>query len=208
MKLIDITVLIDTGGVSEGERFKDALATVKDAVAQLHWPEGGQKFTINPSSGRSTGQANGVKPIKQGFCLLMSAQGWGLEWRYRPGDDAHPSFRPGAYDCSRDLGDGEGVFVVEWETGNISSSHRALNKMALGLIQGWLSAGILVLPSRNFYRYLTDRVGNFREIEGYFPLWRGLNVERGYLAVIEVEHDATDEAVPQIKKGTDGRALV
>jgi hypothetical protein len=57
------------------------------------------------------------------------------------------------------------------------------------------------------YRYLTDRVGNFAELEPYFALWRSLPVTEGLLLVIAVEHDAVSRTVPRIPKGTDGRAL-
>jgi Restriction endonuclease BamHI len=57
------------------------------------------------------------------------------------------------------------------------------------------------------YQWLTDRVGNYREIEPYFPVWQNLQVDEGVLMVIEVEHDGTSNQVPFIPKGTDGRAL-
>jgi hypothetical protein len=98
-------------------------------------------------------------------------------------------------------------FAVEWETGNISSSHRALNKMAVGLIEKVIEGGILILPSRDMYYFLTDRVGNFSELEPYFPVWKNLNISEGVLAIIEIEHDAISMEVSPIKKGTDGRAL-
>lgn len=94
------------------------------------------------------------------------------------------------------------------ETGNISSSHRALNKMAVGILKGILVGGVLVLPTRKMYKYLTDRIGNFSEIEPYFPLWESLDVKEGYLAVIAIEHDGVSKNVPRIPKGTDGRALL
>jgi hypothetical protein len=100
-----------------------------------------------------------------------------------------------------------GLFGVEWETGNISSSHRAMNKMALAIINQVLVGGILILPTRGMYRYLTDRVGNFPELAPYFPLWRSLRVTKGFLAVVAVEHDAASKHVPRIPKGTNGRAL-
>jgi hypothetical protein len=99
-------------------------------------------------------------------------------------------------------------FAVEWETGNIASSHRAMNKMALTLKQGRIAGGVLVLPSRALYRYLTDRMGNYEELEPYFGLYTDLEVDRGYLGVVVVEHDAVSADVPKIRKGTDGRALV
>ena len=63
-------------------------------------------------------------------------------------------------------------------------------------------------PTRAMYRYLTDRVGNYPEIEPYFPLWRALRIEEGLLAVIAIEHDAVSKSVARIPKGTDGRALL
>ncbi len=97
--------------------------------------------------------------------------------------------------------------AIEWETGNISSTHRALNKMALGLVKNILSAGVLVLPSRELYRYLTDRIGNFDEIEPYIELWKSLNLNSGILIIIVIEHDEESIEVKKIPKGTDGRAL-
>lgn len=80
--------------------------------------------------------------------------------------------------------------------------------MALGIKKGILKGGVLILPTRRLYSYLTDRVGNYEEIEPYFDLWRSVACADGILAVIAVEHDATSNKVPRIKKGTDGRALI
>ena len=99
------------------------------------------------------------------------------------------------------------LFMVEWETGNISSSHRAMNKLAIGLVDGAVSAGVLVLPTKNFAKYLTDRIGNTYDLQPYFQLWSNVVVKRGYLGVIAVEHDAASLKVDPIRKGTDGRAL-
>jgi hypothetical protein len=99
------------------------------------------------------------------------------------------------------------LFCVEWETGNISSSHRAINKMALGILKKILIGGALIVPTREMYNYLTDRVGNLRELQPYFPLWKAFHVDEGFLVVIAIEHDAVSKDVPRIKKGTDGRAL-
>lgn len=115
------------------------------------------------------------------------------------------------FDAHLDLGDsGTPPFAVEWETGNISSSHRAISRIALGMLEDRIAGGILVVPSGSLYRYLTDRVGNYRELEPYFPLWRLWEAFTSfwYLAVIAVEHDETSPSVPRISKGTDGRALL
>ncbi len=80
--------------------------------------------------------------------------------------------------------------------------------MALGIIKGILLGGILILPTRELYQYLTDRIGNFRELAPYFPMWKALHCDEGFLAVIAVEHDGASTEVPRIRKGTNGRALV
>lgn len=103
---------------------------------------------------------------------------------------------------------GDRLFALEWETGNISSTHRALNKMTLGLLKGLLIGGVLIVPTRAMYKYLTDRVGNYPEIEPYFPLGRALRIDEGLLAVFAIEHDAVSKSAPRIPKGTDGRALL
>ena len=99
------------------------------------------------------------------------------------------------------------LFCVEWKTGNISLSHRSVNKMALGIMKKALIGGALILPTREMYQYFTDHIGNFRELSLYFPLWKSLNIEEGLLLIIAIEHDAVSDKAPRIPKGTDGRAL-
>ena len=112
--------------------------------------------------------------------------------------------KPGDLDVCKKIEDQ--LFVVEWETGNISSSHRALNKMSLLLLKGHIIGGILVVPNRRMYSYLTDRIGNYEELKPYFDLWRSIGIGRGYLEVIAIEHDGLSDEAPIIEKGRDGRA--
>jgi len=49
-------------------------------------------------------------------------------------------------------------------------------------------------------------MSGYNELEPYFPMWKAINCENGYLGVIAVEHDGTSMNVPRIPKGTDGRA--
>jgi len=112
------------------------------------------------------------------------------------------------FDAVRELevnGESE-LSVVEWETGNISSSHRSLNRITLGLVTGIITAGIVILPTREMYQYLTDRVGNYPELEPYFVIWESLSsaIENGIIEVIAVEHDATSDDVPLTGKLKDG----
>lgn len=132
---------------------------------------------------------------------LQENFGWQLETKI-----TYATRSPGRVDATKRLnGD---LFALEWETGNISSSHRAVNKLVLGLLRKVFLGTALVLPSRKLYPYLTDRIGNYEELEPYFDVWRSVNINEGFLAIFVVEHDTVDSSVPQITKGTDGRALI
>ena len=144
---------------------------------------------------------NGVGPIKIGLMEELNQQGWKREHRV----DIAEGFRLGKVDAVLDTSDGP--VALEWETGNISSSHRALNKMALGPLKGTLACGILVVPSRKLYHFLTDRIGNWNELEPYLDLWKSVPCENGILEIAVIEHDAESTSVPRIPKATDGRAL-
>lgn len=169
---------------------------IKDAIHCVVWPVGSGVFRIYPQSGKNRGEGNGVKPIKTAFISHLVSRGWVPEHETF---DAHYSFPGGS----------PAPFAVEWETGNVSSSHRAINRMARGMVEGRISGGVLVLPTRNLAQYLTDRIGNAEELEGYEPLWArwmDLGGAVPYLGLVGIEHDATDPSVPRIPKGTDGRA--
>ena len=196
MKLLRTEFLIRNGPFVESPAYSLVFDTIYKAIDSVKWPDSSTKFTIFPGK-----NANGVKPIKELCVSYLNAHDWELEKNM----DLGSRVSPGPVDAVLSI-DNYGDFAFEWETGNISSSHRALNKMALGLITKTLIGGVLVVPSRNLYYHLTDRIGNFAEIEPYFPIWKNLNLE-GVLAVIEVEYDDISESVPKIYKGTDGRAL-
>jgi len=201
MKIIKVERLIDAGGFSKTKEWEMIYDHIGNAIRSVEWPPGSGSFTIYPESGKKRGKGNGVKPIKDACMLHLESLGWTLE---KPFDIA-TARRPGKIDACFSVGGR--FFAVEWETGNISSSHRALNKMVIGMLTRMLLGGVLILPTREMYKYLTDRVGNLQELEPYFPLWRSIRVGEGLLAVIAVEHDAVSTSVPRIPKGTDGRAL-
>ncbi|HEX9758549.1 MAG TPA: hypothetical protein VGB26_12260 [Nitrospiria bacterium] len=203
MKIIKTEYLIKAGSFPKSQAWETIYREIQKAIKAITWPRGSKSFTIYPESGKKRGKGNGVKPLKDAFCFSLSKKGWNLETRLPIGVRKYP----GPIDATKQLGENQ-FFAVEWETGNISSSHRALNKMALGIKNGMLKGGTLVLPTRGLYKYLTDRVGNIDEIEPYFELWSSMPFKDGILAVISVEHDATSLEVPRIKKGTDGRALI
>ena len=193
MKILRHEVLINKGDFPGKVQL---LKEVDAAISKVVWPVGSNKFSINP-----TPKGNGVKPIKNACMAHLKSEGWELEKRIQLLTD----LRPGPLDAAKTVTNNQ-TFALEWETGNISSSHRAMNKMAAGMLERKLVGGILVLPSRDMYKYLTDRVGNFQEISPYFNLYKNLNLQSGYLAVIEIQHDDVDSNVPLIPKGTDGMA--
>ncbi|NML15485.1 restriction endonuclease [Azohydromonas caseinilytica] len=196
MRLVNVRHLLHRGTFASSVEATRIDTDIQNGIQRVCWPAGSGSFTL-----LNTPDGNGVKPIKNDFIAHLQEQGWQVEQRMRIAS----RIRPGKVDAVHRLQDGR-HFAVEWETGNISSSHRALNKMAVGLLDGCLAGGALVLPSRQMYTYLTDRTGNYSEIEPYFPMWESLVVE-GVLSVYVVEYDALSSTAPAIPKGTDGRAL-
>jgi hypothetical protein len=201
MKIVISERLIDAGSFSGTNDWKIIEEQIIKAIKAIEWPPGSGSFTLFDQSGKKRGQGSGVKPIKDTCMNHLKSLGWSLE---TPLPIAVLK-KPGKMDATYPVG--KRLFCVEWETGNISSSHRALNKMALGILKGVLIGGALILPTRVMYKYLTDRVGNFPELEPYFPLWKALKVDEGLLIVIAIEHDAVSQSVPRIPKGTNGRAV-
>ena len=201
MKIVREVKLIGCGKFANSEEWKKARRKLRAAIKKVEWPKGSGKFTIYAQSGKKRGEGNGVTPIKGGLMIDLEKQGYRLE-------------SPAVLTANRRFGKFDAVFdtkygpaVVEWETGNISSSHRSLNKMALFLLEGKIAAGTLIVPSREMYKYLTDRVGNMQELEPYLEMWKALPCKEGVLEIVVIEHDAASLNVPRIAKGTDGRAL-
>ncbi|ALF53312.1 BamHI restriction endonuclease [Nostoc piscinale CENA21] len=197
MKIVQEVSLISIGSFEESSDWAIIRSEIRDAIALIVHPTGTSSFTINPKK-----HGNGVKPIKEACMIALRDRfGWRLE---APINYATKS--PGKVDATKVIDNY--FFALEWETGNISSSHRAVNKMVLGLIRGVFLGAALVLPSRKLYPYLTDRIGNYEELEPYFDVWRSVQLQEGFLAIFVIEHDQLDSNVPTLTKGTDGRALV
>jgi hypothetical protein len=201
MMIVRTEVLIDAGDVGKLPEWQARYEEICDAIRAIEWPPVSGSFTLYDQSGKKTSEGSGVKPIKDACMAQLQRYGWKLETRL----DVAIVTKPGPVDATCEV-NGK-LLCVEWETGNISSSHRALNKMCLGMQTNVLIGGVLILPTRKMYRYLTDRVGNYDEIEPYFPFWRSVPMKQGMLAVIAIEHDGVSLNVPRIRKGTDGRAV-
>ena len=202
MKIVETHDIFSAGSFSDSREWQVACQQVKDAICSTDWPHGSGKFTIYPQSGKKRGEGNGVVPIKIPCIASLERSGWMTE-RLPPLDKG--VIHPGDLDA---LYKGESGYIgFEWETGNISSSHRAINKLLLTMQLGGLIGGFLVVPSNNLKVYLTDRIGNIGELRPYISLWSSIPIKEGVLRIEVVEHDATSLDVPKIPKGTDGRAL-
>jgi hypothetical protein len=207
MKILRVDTLISRGEFSASAEWQTIRAGVLEAVESVDWPPGSGKFTIYPERGKERGKGNGVKPIKNEAVRRLQALGWQAEYPWPVGEREKEGGReqPGKLDAV--YKSTAGLIGFEWETGNISSSHRALNKMCLGLVLNATIGGILVVPSRKLYVWLTDRIGNVSELMPYYPFWSATSCDAGILEIIVIEQDAESLDVPKIPKGKDGRAV-
>lgn len=212
MRIVEAVDITKAGAFPRTPTWRRALRDVEGAIASVDWPPGSGSFSLNPDpaidrQGRPDRHPNGVVPIKLPLIRHLASQGWEAE--------SLPTLpeSPEGGDVLR-TGDLDGLLRdrnrwvgFEWETGNVSSTHRAVNKLLHGITRGTLNGGILVLAVRATQRYLTDRVGNFEEIAPYFEFWGRYPVPDGALRVYGIGHDALDSSVPHIPKSTAGRAL-
>jgi hypothetical protein len=201
MKIVKVYTLKSRGEYASSDHWKTTRDHIHQAIRQCEWPVGSGSFTIYPESGKERGQGNGVKPIRDKFVESLRAREWTIEGRAKSALDE----RLGDFDAL--IVGPEGPIAIEWETGNVSSSHRSMNKLTLLLKTEVISAGILVVPSRKLYVYLTDRIGNINELKPYLALWKSVPCRKGVLEIVVIEQDGTSTGVPRIPKGTDGRAL-
>jgi hypothetical protein len=202
VKIVETYDVLSVGQFPHSDEWRNACAQVEEAILLTDWPHGSGRFTIYPESGKKRGEGNGVVPIKEP-CLQRLKQ---LNWLTEklpplPRGVINPGDLDAVYDCKA------GFIGFEWETGNISSSHRAINKLLLTMQMGGLLGGFLVVPSDKLKIYLTDRIGNIGELRPYLSLWGSIPIKEGALRIVVVEHDETSFEVPRIPKGTDGRAL-
>lgn len=156
---------------------------------------------------------NSVTPIKAGLIkLLHDNYQWETEHHLQVLRDNVPS---SSDDSKRKRGQGGGIDVykefdfqgymfrvgIEFETGNVASVHRSLNKLSMGIQSRELDLIFLILPIFNLAQYLTDRVANYEEIEAYFPLFS----EKPFIALgFEAENYSPE--FPIFEKGKDGNS--
>jgi hypothetical protein len=239
VKVIRTVVVLDKGNVIDSSEWAKIHITYTGAIKSMAYPPHTKNFTLRKRTrkltptGKPTNQwnRNGVTPIKELFLEEMRNRDWHLEeplslkdFATKNRDNAEEIFveypskakitEPlhsivGDIDCYFKISDSWRA-VIEWETGNISSSHRSMNKLCLALMAGQVEVAVLIVPSREMYPHLTDRIGNWMELSPYLHFWKkaGTFVERGLLAVTVVEHDllTDDPKVPYIGQGKDGRS--
>lgn len=195
MKIISHVTLVSKGNFKNSDEYKTILSELRTAINSVSWGDQNE-FIIFPEK-----KGNGVSPIKINFMMSLRLDGWKPEQKI----GLLRGKRPGKVDVLKRL-DG-GLIVAEWETGNISSSHRALNKIAVGIIQKTVLAGFLIVPHKELSQYLTDRIGNFEELVPYFPLYSHLEFEEGLIEIFGISYDKVSDKVVRIPKGKDGNAI-
>ncbi|OGP87429.1 MAG: hypothetical protein A2156_13415 [Deltaproteobacteria bacterium RBG_16_48_10] len=238
MKLIHTAIVFDRANLGRSEGWAMTFRRYSGVIRRMVNPPGASTFRIRPktkkldSRGRWTGQwhRNGVSPIKDKFFAAMAHEDWKAEHPLSLDSYfqtcgtlqpllTYPDLTPFPEKLHSSIGDFDFAYetdsgfraVVEWETGNISSSHRSLNKMCLALMANLTDAGVLIVPSRALYPHLTDRIGNWQELCPYLAFWQAVGnriIDRGLLAISVVEHDelVSDGSVPYIRHGIDGRS--
>jgi hypothetical protein len=200
VKLVEFHDIFAVGPIVQSTLWARAWEDVRKSIAATDWPHGTGSFLIYPQSGKKRGEGNGVDPIKKPCIAKLRSLGWETECL------------PNIPNCPITTGDLDALLTTEvgnigfeWETGNISSSHRAINKLILTHQRGGLIGGFLVVPSDKMKPWLTDRIGNIGELRPYFALWNSIPITNSILRVVVVEQDGESFTVPRIPKRTDGR---
>ena len=181
-------------------------------------------LSICPSKG-SADFPNGVSYLTTYFDHTMRLQGFASQHRWPEKTHTPSGLRqdpvvqrwmkkdkrrqksPGAIDFFKNL---EGLRVgVEWETGYIGSSHRAVSKLFNAIVDGMIDAGVLVIPERALQKHCTDRSSNYEELECYTDLMDLILMflKHGYLEIIVVGYDELDASLPYLKQTDIGTLL-
>ena len=223
MKWLRTLVLFDQGNLISSEDWQAVHGSYRRSIESIDHPAGSGRLTLRRKEKLRNGQwkRNGVGYLRTRFLQHMrDIEGWRPEAgvdlgrdRRQPPVILYPSLEEYTEPITSDFGGfdfvttgKEGTSVaIEWETGNISSSHRSMNKLAIALGNNIVQVGVLIVPSRLVYEHLTDRIGNIGELSGYLSMWESLKVSvgRGLLAITVVEHDelTSDGEFPYLPMG-------
>lgn len=182
--------LFSSNGFAE-EAYNEVANSIRNNVSP-----GRNVFILNTTRKN----CNGVVPVKEEcYRILEEDYNW---YREKPlvyfREDAQ---KGGPIDVYKEFYDGNYIFRagLEFETGNISSAHRSMNKLCVGIIKGELDLAFLMMPIKKMSFYLTDRVSNYEELEPYFVL-----LEDVPFVVFGFDADEYDNDAPLLAKGKDG----
>ena len=173
---------------------KEALMEVETSI-QENISEGSDHFIINSSEKN----CNGVVPVKEGiYRQLECYYNWSRE---KPLPYLKEEAKKGGpIDVYKEFGSDSSFKVgLEFETGNISSAHRSMNKLCIGLRTGDINLAMLVMPVKEMAFYLTDRISNFEELEPYFPL-----LQQYPFIVFGFDAEEYNPSAQLLPKGKDG----
>ncbi|MCG2585971.1 hypothetical protein [Massilia sp. TS11] len=229
MKWLRTLVIFDKGGVALSSDWDEIHKSFVRSISSIDFPIGSGALILRRKEKDPVSKQwnrNGVGYLKERFLSnMVQSEGWEAEGTVNlsaQDEDIAISLYPSLESYTEPVTSAFGDFdfvtttsggmrvAIEWETGNISSSHRSLNKLSIVLASGKIQAGVLILPSRDLYEHLTDRIGNIGELSPYIGMWKSMSaaVNYGMLAIAVVEHDelTSDPNFPYLKVGADGRA--
>jgi hypothetical protein len=228
MKWLRTIIVFDKGNVVSEQDWAAVHESYVHSIKAIHHPDGSGKFVLRRAVHFPKGvwKRNGVGYMRSSFLREMVDVGkWQPEANVDlPRDRIQPTLKlyPSGVEHREPVTSKFGGFdfqiltknglrvAIEWETGNISSSHRSINKLVIALASGAIQAGVVIVPSRDCYAQLTERIGNIGELSGYLELWEAAKgrIDRGLLAISVVEQDEVtdDPSVPYLSVGKDGRA--
>ncbi|MGD0586789.1 MAG: hypothetical protein ABSA86_13635, partial [Oryzomonas sp.] len=209
MKWLRSLVIFDRGGVASSPDWEKIHESYVRSIESIDFPKGKGFLKLRRKTKKPDGKykRNGVGYLKQRFLdHLIKVEHWRAEGGFKIEKSEiqtvvslYPSLESYREPITSMFGDFDFVtttpsglhVAIEWETGNISSSHRSMNKLAIALETGEIQVGVLIVPSRDLYDHLTDRIGNIKELSGYLIMWQklGLHVHKGLLVISVVEHD-------------------
>lgn len=180
--------------IQKSDLAHQAFIEIEDSILQ-NCTDGSDKFIINSSKKN----CNGVVPVKEGIYRRLETD---YEWfREKPLTYFENAQKGGPIDVYKEFGDHTHLFNVglEFETGNISSAHRSMNKLCMGIKHGDLQMAFLIMPIKKLAYYLTDRVSNYEELAPYFELLNDFP-----FVVFGFDADYYDPMAPLLAKGRDG----
>lgn len=181
--------------ISDSLLAKQAYNEVADSIKKNVTP-GYNVFILN----NTKKNCNGVAPVKERcYQILEEDYDW---YREKPLSYFHDDVQKGGpIDVYKEFFQNNDVLCagLEFETGNISSAHRSMNKLCIGITKGEIAIGFLLMPIKAMSFYLTDRVSNYEELEPYFLL-----LDRTPFVVFGFDAEEYNPNAPLLPKGKDG----